>query len=258
MFRQPRFLLIALLCLLTPIAQGQEEGKERKRKDRDAVETVAADTTDAGIEHGGEAEEECEVLLPSLTGTYEGKCKKGLAHGRGKAVGRDTYEGSFKHGYPHGNGILTYANGDVYDGDFNKGRMDGLGSLSTTYDGRDTVLSGIWVDGVYAGPKPKHPRVTYSYGVDSYSIKRARDGNRFLVDIVLNGLPNADLEDFTIVSTSGTQLQLGSAIGFENVTFPVTCKLSYKSWNKIRTSRHEVIFEFKIEDPGDWRVRIIN
>ncbi len=252
-----RFFLFTLMFLFTlQAALGQENEKKNRKKDKDKQEAVQEDPAVTGEDE--DTEEECEVLLPSIADTYEGKCKKGLAHGKGKATGKDVYEGDFKHGYPHGNGVFTYENGDVYDGDFKRGRMDGIGSLMTTINGQDTILSGIWIDGVYAGPKPKHPRVLYSYGVDSYSIKRQRDGNRFLVDIVLNGLPNSDLEDFAIVSTSGTQLQLGHAVGFENVSFPVTCKLSYKSWNKIRTSRHEVIFEFKIEDPGDWRVRIIN
>ena len=203
-------------------------------------------------------EEQCEVLLPSIAETYEGKCRNGLAHGKGLATGLDTYEGDFKKGYPHGNGVFQYDNGDLYTGQFKKGRQDGEGTLSTKINDRDTIISGIWIDGVYAGPKPKHPQVLYKYGIDSYSIKKVREGERFLIDIYLNGMPNGDLENFTIVSTSGTQLQMGRSIGFENITFPVICRLRYSTWNKLRTSRHEAIFEFKLEEPGDWKVRIIN
>lgn len=251
-FTRPLLIMLLLFCFLD-VGLAQEKGKKRNKKE--AAQTEQG-TEDESKEQ--QDEEECEVLLPSISGTYEGRCKNGLAHGKGKAVGKDTYEGDFRKGYPHGTGIFSYENGDVYDGGFRDGRRDGEGSFTTTINGRDTVLAGIWIDGVYAGPKPKHPRVLYKYGVDSYSIKRTRDGNRFLIDIYLNGMPNSDLQDFAIVSSSGNQLQLGRSIGFENVVFPVICKISYKSWNKLRTARHEVIFEFKIEDPGDWKIKIIN
>lgn len=39
---------------------------------------------------------ECKVLLPALSGSYEGGCRKGLADGDGVAIGTDTYKGSFK------------------------------------------------------------------------------------------------------------------------------------------------------------------
>lgn len=234
--------------------QAQDDKKDKKQKKREKAVMLEEESSETGQEE----EEECEVLLPSISKTYEGRCKNGLAHGKGKATGKDVYEGDFKKGYPHGSGVFTYDNGDVYSGFFRMGRMDGEGSLSTVIDGRDTVLAGIWMDGVYVGPKPKHPQVLYKYGVDSYSIKRARDGNRFLIDIFLNGMPNTDLENFAMVSTSGNQITLGRAVGYENVSFPVTCKVSYNSWNKLHSSRHEVIFEFKIEDPGDWKVKIIN
>lgn len=42
------------------------------------------------------AQQQCKVLLHEISGKYEGDCKKGLAHGVGKAIGRDTYEGEIK------------------------------------------------------------------------------------------------------------------------------------------------------------------
>jgi len=202
--------------------------------------------------------QECKVLLPEIADIYEGGCKKGLAHGKGKASGTDTYEGTFKKGYPHGDGTYSYANGDVYIGDMRRGEKDGEGTLTCKYGDRDTVLAGLWEKNEYLGPKPVRPEVLYKYGVDSYSFRKERDGDRFLVDILINGTPNTDVLDFAIVATSGNELSMGRSFGYENVIFPVVCKISYKSWNKLRTSRHEVIFEFKITDPGDWKVIITN
>jgi hypothetical protein len=56
--------------------------------------------------------EDCKVLLPALSGSYEGSCKKGVADGRGKASGTDAYEGEFRKGLPDGKGTCTWSNGD--------------------------------------------------------------------------------------------------------------------------------------------------
>lgn len=243
-------LSVLLVCFaFINFSYCQEDKADKKSKKEQQEETT--DQTE------GE-EEECKVLLPSIADNYEGSCKKGLAHGKGKAWGVDKYEGSFKKGYPHGYGLFEYNSGDLYDGQFKNGLKDGEGVLHAKIENRDTILAGIWVDDFYIGPKPQHPRVVYKYGVDSHSFKRVRDGERFLIEIFLNGMANSDLENFTIVSTSGTQFQMGRWLGFENCIFPVQCKVSYKTWNKLRTARHEVIFEFELPEPGDWMVRIIN
>ncbi|MEL6845133.1 MAG: hypothetical protein AAFP02_18150 [Bacteroidota bacterium] len=72
---------------------------------------------------------DCTVSASNLKGDYEGECKNGFAHGRGKAIGKDEYMGEFKNGLPHGKGRLTYANGDEYIGEFRKGLRHGKGYL---------------------------------------------------------------------------------------------------------------------------------
>lgn len=257
-----KLLILVFCCFSISLAAfGQEEQNEKKRKnnpDKEKTEKVQEAEADAETTVEGEEEDSCIVLLPSLIGSYKGQCKKGLAHGKGTATGLDTYEGNFKRGYPHGDGIFQYSNGDLYNGQFKNGLKHGEGTLFTRSEEKDTTLTGLWVDDFFVGPKPLHPRVTYKYGVDGHSFKRERDGDRFLIEIMLNGMANADLQDFFIVSTSGTQMQMGRWLGFENVTFPVVCKVSYKTWNKLRTARHEVIFEFELPEPGEWRVRILN
>ena len=48
---------------------------------------------------------DCKVLAETLAESYEGDCKKGLADGKGKAIGTDSYEGGFKKGLPEGEGV---------------------------------------------------------------------------------------------------------------------------------------------------------
>ncbi|MEI6061185.1 MAG: hypothetical protein WCR72_10775, partial [Bacteroidota bacterium] len=56
-------------------------------------------------------QEKCRVLKPELVGTYEGKCKDGLANGKGIAIGTDRYEGQFTKGFPQGYGTYTWSTG---------------------------------------------------------------------------------------------------------------------------------------------------
>lgn len=99
----------------------------------------------------------CEVLLETISESYEGDCKKGVAHGNGFARGEDTYEGEFKKGLPHGEGKYTWANGDVFTGTFKKGLKEGQGQLLKA-DGE--LLKGYWSDDEYIGENETPYQVT--------------------------------------------------------------------------------------------------
>jgi hypothetical protein len=107
----------------------------------------------------------CEVALRAISGAYEGECRKGLAHGQGKATGTDTYEGAFKRGLPDGQGKYIWANRDVYVGQFKKGKKEGEGTLRKA-DG--TVREGLWKADEYIG----EDKTPYSVVVKSVSINR--------------------------------------------------------------------------------------
>ena len=70
------------------------------------------------VSQENESKVNCKVLVDALSDKYEGRCKKGLAHGKGIATGIDTCEGKFKNGFPHGQGVYTWKNSDVYDGNW--------------------------------------------------------------------------------------------------------------------------------------------
>ncbi|NOY49107.1 MAG: hypothetical protein GXO88_00850 [Chlorobi bacterium] len=204
------------------------------------------------------AQNNCKVLMDSLKGTYNGKCKKGLAHGLGKAVGADTYEGRFRKGYPDGKGVYTWASGDVYDGTWKMGQRDGEGVYRFAFDGHDSIQSGIWRKDVYKGPKPQMPRVTLKEFVTRYSFRRDAEGDRIFIDLRRDGQANIDIEDFSLISSSGNYFETGNSIGIENVVFPVLVKIKYVSWNAAHTSRHNVTFEFEIFESGKWQVVVNN
>lgn len=200
----------------------------------------------------------CLVLIPAIADTYVGKCKKGLAHGKGKAIGIDQYEGMFRKGLPNGKGTYTWSTGEIYDGNWLAGSQDGVGVYVLKIDGNDSITSGVWKAGNYVGPVPERPQVLGSVSVEKFRFSRRGDGHKVLIDIYLNGNPNTELEDFSIIGSSGGDVRMGSSIGYDNVTFPFLCKVAYMTWNKFHTSMHYAKFEFEISEPGEWRVVIHN
>jgi hypothetical protein len=204
------------------------------------------------------SQEDCKVLVPEIAGQYIGKCKKGLANGKGLAIGIDRYTGTFKKGYPNGIGTYTWSTGEVYNGQWMDGKRHGVGSYSYIEDGKLAVMEGIWEEDTYIGPEPERHQVLASTGINRYSFERQGEGNQVTIYIYLNGTNNSDLEDFTATSTSGTPFRSNNIIGFELITFPFTCKVSYYSWNRLHTSRNFTRFEFQIESPGRYQLNLHN
>ena len=205
------------------------------------------------------AQQECMVLIPEIEGTYTGKCKAGFAHGKGKATGVDTYEGRFSKGLPHGNGTYTWANGDTYEGEWERGYRQGEGTMKIKSDGIDSTLTGIWENDMYIGPKPPKPTVIRNTSVDRYSFTKSGGiKNRVLLNFYQNGVRNVELEAFMISASGGTLTRLGASTGYENIDFPITIKVNYTTWNKLKSAKVYVIFEFEISEPGDWVVDIHN
>lgn len=203
-------------------------------------------------------QESCKVMVPEIAEQYLGKCKKGLANGKGLAIGVDRYEGSFKKGYPDGKGTYTWSTGAVYTGDWVGGKRNGVGSYSYSEDGKLSVQQGIWEDDKYIGPEPEKPKIITSTSIERYSFQRQGDGNQVTINFYLSGNSNIDLENFSAVSNSGTRFESPGKVGFEGIVFPFICKLSYSSWNKTRTSRVMTRFEFEIKDSGRWTLNLYN
>jgi hypothetical protein len=205
------------------------------------------------------AQENCRVLKPEINGTYTGKCKKGLADGKGISLGTDKYDGQFKEGFPSGKGTYTWANGDVYVGEWKNGLRNGEGDLTYNIGEKDTTISGLWENDKYIGPKPKEPEVLSKTSIDRYNIYKQGDiKDRVLIEFLQNGTRNVGISNLLISSDRGTETNLGYQVGYENIVFPVTIRLSYTTYNKLGTQQIYAIFEFKIYERGDWRVEIHN
>lgn len=133
----------------------------------------------------------CIVNVKELQGTYEGGCKNGKAHGKGKAAGEDIYEGEFKNGYPEGTGIYKWKNGDWFEGSFKNGLKDGMGAMHfVSLTSKDSLITGFWKKGSYAGLYENvYKVISKSYMVNTVSVEELKTSVRpFQIEIYLTSV----------------------------------------------------------------------
>lgn len=206
------------------------------------------------------AQDGCEVLLPELQSSYIGKCRKGLAHGQGRAKGIDSYEGYFSKGLPHGSGLYTWENGESYDGEWAKGQAHGTGTRIYLVESGDSVVSGIWRKGVYVGKEVLPAfQLTRKSGVIRHSaFKLNNTTNGIRVSLFLAGNFNVDVEDFSMAYDSGEEYQSGRYYVLQNAIVPYSVSITYRTWNSLRSAKSNVVFNFVINEPGMFEISITN
>jgi hypothetical protein len=206
------------------------------------------------------AQEECKVLMPEISGTYTGKCKKGLADGEGLAVGTDTYEGRFSKGLPDGTGKYTWADGRVYEGSWSEGKREGKGTMIYPTVREDSIVSGYWKKDEYVGTENIPPyRVSRNQGLVRYSIRKVNEvGSGFSVGLYQGGSFNTNVDNFTMDASSGQEFVSGRMRGIENAIVPYKVSIKYRVYNTMQSQQHDVFFDFEINEPGTFEVTITN
>ncbi len=186
----------------------------------------------------------CDVKLESISGKYEGDCKKGLANGKGKSVGTDTYEGEFKKGLPSGMGVYTWVNGDVFTGEFKKGLKEGKGML--TSPDKET-LDGYWLDDEYIGKDSKPYKIMSQAATISKISVRRKSNDKNQIDISYQQLGRkVSYDNIKVTNQEGN---FGSLIenqyvkAIQAVVFPFRFMVSSKD-----------NFDIQISQPGHWEV----
>lgn len=204
-------------------------------------------------------ESTCKVLDKRISEHYKGRCKNGLAHGNGVAIGVDKYDGKFKKGLPYGFGIYTQFNGGKYTGYFKEGKKHGKGTFTFKFQGRDSTYNGIWKsDSLVKVILPPKYKIEKNINVTRYSVQRMTSGNRILFQFLQNGTQNRSITNFHLIANKGTYLKFGDREGYENIDFPVTCKATYITRSPSGTTTLRVEFEITINQPGDWLITIHN
>jgi hypothetical protein len=198
------------------------------------------------------------VLDANILGKYTGKTKRGLAHGKGKSVGTDTYEGYFYKGMKNKKGKYTYANGDVYEGEFENDQMHGEGVLYSN----GNIVKGFWKEGTYKGEtiddfngykvitksnltyKPQFKKLSSSDSKVVIDIRQKRND--------VSGLSVNNYSSGKLLYTSKNKLE------FQGVTYPLRVDMQYKVPNKSGNFYVDVLVSFEITEAGFWKITFNN
>jgi len=196
----------------------------------------------------------CKVLMPSISGKYTGECKKGLAHGQGTSQGIDLYTGSFRFGLPQGIGTYTWADGSIFEGHWSKGMKDGGGKMITN----DSTYTGIWKDDQYIGKEIISPyKIDRSQNITKYTFFKSKSTyNVIRIRFFQGAIEAGGLKSVDIASTTGEQFHDGNVYGIQNPSFPIDIRIKFVADNSFGQSQFEAYFDFTINEPGAWDVRI--
>ena len=204
--------------------------------------------------------QECKVLVENIRDSYEGECKKGLAHGEGKATGIDRYQGKFRKGFPNGDGLYTWANGDTYKGEFRRGIQDGKGEMNMIILGRDSVLIGYWEDGKYIGEEnlPDYT-IVQQRNIENIRVTQLnQNGNQVRINFYRLGNRNPNIQNLQTESSEGIGVLRNGIIEYDVDRFPFSGGVTYNTPNKMGTTVLNVIVRFEINLPGIWNIDITN
>jgi len=199
--------------------------------------------------------QDCKVLKETISGSYEGECRKGLAHGKGKAIGKDSYEGEFKKGLPNGQGTYKYSNGAVYSGEWSNGLKNGKGEYKYKVNYADSVLTGYWKDDKYIGKYSdgKGYIINRNQFIPRYTFVRTGDGSNLEFIIIQSGskiIPDA----LDLNPSSGYLEIMGNTFFIKNVGFPYKGKISYQIFDQLSSKNIDCELEFEILKPGNWQI----
>lgn len=191
----------------------------------------------------------CKVKIKAISGNYKGDCKKGKAHGKGTAIGKDAYTGEFKNGVPNGKGTYTWGESKyVYEGDWKKGEMHGAGKMF--YKDKDSIVTGFWKKNKYVGLFEK-PYIVNSKTnlVHQLNLKRYNDPIPSLRLYFKNNDTRVTYPQADVIVTSGEFKQMliqRNFIELTNITFPLAFKAIF---NKEQIN-------VKILESGLWHVNV--
>jgi len=201
------------------------------------------------------------VLKKELVGKYEGRLKRGLAHGKGTATGINTYTGEFKSGLPDGEGVYTDRVGNVYKGSFRFGKKEGKGVFIPVQSSNEKPITGYWENDEYIGPE-KLELYVISNKTGSCNPRVYAAGVGKKIEICAISPVNSSYLGINI-------FMIGDAIErpherfsghycFDDCSFPIEFDMKYQSPNKLGTARIDNTVRIKINKPGNWYITLRN
>ena len=198
------------------------------------------------------------VLRKELVGKYEGDQKKGLAHGTGKAIGKDTYTGEFRKGLPDGKGVYTDSLGNVFNGSFRLGKKNGQGVFTLIPSSNEHQITGYWKDDKYIGKEKVDPyAISNKTGSVSPRIFNTGLGNKIEISI-LDPVNNSYISATILIIGQGTSRNSYGKYYYDDVNFPVEFDIAYSCNNKYKSGMIANTIRIKINTPGSWVITLKN
>jgi len=201
------------------------------------------------------SQNDCRVLLYQISENYEGDCKNGFAHGKGKAFGIDSYEGKFKKGLPHGYGVYKWKNGNIYEGDWREGERNGKGTLYSAVN--NEKITGYWRDNEFVKEiKEAEYHIVEKYNVQSVTVRKIGNiSNKVTVKLRRDGQFKSNQMDMNIAVSSGI-LSKSQYFIYNSTVFPWKGTITFSLIPRLSPYpvRCKVVVE--IDKPGEWEVLI--
>ena len=203
---------------------------------------------------------DCVVFMDSISGTYQGDCKKGKAHGFGKAQGAHTYEGEFRKGWPFGEGNYTWDEGRWYKGMFRNGLKNGYGKMHSNLVGADTLLIGYWRNDYYIGEKNLPDfEIQEQMNLENLSITlRDVEGSSLRVKILRDKTTNTNARITMLNSSSGHGRKGSGSVVYDQIEFPFQFSIYYDTPNRFASTTISCALEVTINTPGEWEIKLEN
>jgi hypothetical protein len=145
-------------------------------------------------------------------------CQLNNLNAQSKTQSASTYVGDQKNGQPDGMGVLTDTSGNVFKGNFKKGKKEGYGELTykTVFD-KDSTLVGYWKKDQFVGYYEYPFKViSKSYMVSNASIT-AEPAN-----------PSGNIIEVTVESVSGGSATLSGEMPKPTLTEYIFNKGSFQ------------------------------
>ncbi len=205
-----------------------------------------------------EKNENCKVLMSTISQNYTGECYNGLANGKGKAIGIDTFVGYFKDGLPNGKGKYTFQNGSLFEGNWNMGKKEGEGKFTFFISKRKMVQKGFWLNDEYFGNTDPNEFfvIKNKSNIPYYNFTRNDDEkNKLVFSMIASNLKFVPI-NFALKTSSGIKINGLKEITISDFSLPFHFEVEYvifKSGNLVTCS-----FAFDINKPGNYELQLIN
>ncbi len=123
---------------------------------------------------------------------------------------------------------------------------------------KDSTYTGIWKADQYIGKEliPSY-KIDRSQNITKYSFFKSKSTyNVIRIRFFQGAVETGGLKSVDIASSTGEQFHDGTVYGIQNPVFPIDVRIKFVADNSFGQSQFEAYFDFTINEPGAWDVKI--